>query len=226
MLRICNASLVCIVASLAGGHDIITTAITFDREIVRVVQSHCASCHRPDGTAFSLLTYKDARPWAEAIKEEALTRRMPPWGAVKGFGEFRNDQGLTPEQIENIVSWAQGGVPEGEEKDLPKWKGPEAAALRRPRNSLLITGDTQLTRPLLLDGIEPEKVADHASAKLLAYLPDGSVEPLLWLENYRTAFRHPFLYRKPMELPKGTWIRGVPPASSFYLLPGSPSPKK
>ena len=27
---------------------------------------------------------------------------MPPWGAVKGFGEFRNDQGLTAEQLELI----------------------------------------------------------------------------------------------------------------------------
>ena len=44
---------------------------------------------------------------------------MPPWGAVKGFGDFRNDQALTPEQLELIVSWADGGVPEGEEKDLP-----------------------------------------------------------------------------------------------------------
>ncbi len=69
--------------------------------------------------AFSLATYKDARPWAKAIGEEVLQRRMPPWGAVKGFGDFRNDQGLTAEQLELIVDWEEGGAPEGEEKDMP-----------------------------------------------------------------------------------------------------------
>src|SRR5512141_311596 len=103
----------------AQGHDVITTAMTWSRDISRIVDSHCASCHHPGGSAFSLMTYADARPWAVAIKEEILRRRMPPWGAIKGFGDFRNDQALTPEEMERIVSWSDGGVPEGEEKDLP-----------------------------------------------------------------------------------------------------------
>ena len=70
--------------------------------------------------AFSLMTYADARPWAVAIKEEILRRRMPPWGAIKGFGEFRNDTALTPEEMERIVSWTDGGVPEGERKTCPR----------------------------------------------------------------------------------------------------------
>src|SRR5438067_1408828 len=101
------------------GHDVITTAITFDREVVRILLDKCASCHHAGGPAFSMLTYGEARPWAVAVKEEILRRRMPPWGAVKGFGEFRNDQGLNSEELERLVSWIDGGVPEGEEKDLP-----------------------------------------------------------------------------------------------------------
>jgi len=106
-------------AVAAWSHDIITTPITFDREIARIIYAHCASCHHEGGAAFSLMTYKEARPWAEAIKDEVLGDTMPPWGAVKGFGDFRNDQALTPEQIELIVNWNDGGKPEGEEKDLP-----------------------------------------------------------------------------------------------------------
>src|ERR1035438_9990993 len=82
----------------SSAHDVITTPITFSREISRLVYSRCAVCHRPGGGAFSLLAYADARPWAKAIKDEVLERRMPPWGAVKGFGEFQDDQGLTEEQ--------------------------------------------------------------------------------------------------------------------------------
>src|SRR5277367_1989611 len=111
----------------AYSHDIITTKVTFDREIVRLFNSHCNSCHREGGTAFSLETWKEARPWAKAIGEEVLQRRMPPWGAVKGFGDFRNDQGLTEEQLELIVDWEEGGAPEGEDKDIPPPAKPPAS---------------------------------------------------------------------------------------------------
>src|SRR5262249_47280101 len=116
--RIAAATLVFAVAISA--HDVITTPITFSREISRLVYTRCASCHRPGGTAFSLTTYEAARPWAKAIKEEVLERRMPPWGAVKGFRAFRDDQGLTQEQIELISDWVEGGAPEGDPVLLPK----------------------------------------------------------------------------------------------------------
>src|SRR3984885_7265993 len=107
-------------ASLAApAHDVITTPITWSREISRIVYQRCAGCHHDGGSAFPLVTYENIRPWAEAVKEETLSRRMPPWGAVKGFGEFRNNRALTPEQLELIASWANGGVPEGDAKDLP-----------------------------------------------------------------------------------------------------------
>src|SRR3954447_21088628 len=115
--RLLFALLCCVVAR---AHDPITTKLTWNREISRIIYSRCIGCHRPRAQAFSLLTYLDARPWAKAIAEEVLERRMPPWGAVKGVGDFRNDQALTPEQLELITSWAQGGSPEGLEKDLPE----------------------------------------------------------------------------------------------------------
>jgi hypothetical protein len=105
---------------IAQAHDVITTPITWDREISRIVYDRCVSCHHVGGSAFSLMSYSDIRPWAESVKEEVLARTMPPWGAIKGFGDFRDDQGLTAEQIEIIANWANGGVPEGDPKDLPR----------------------------------------------------------------------------------------------------------
>ena len=32
------------------------------------------------------MTYSDAQPRGNEIKDAVLARRMPPWGAVKGFG--------------------------------------------------------------------------------------------------------------------------------------------
>src|SRR5713226_5501916 len=108
----------------AWGHDVITTKITWNREIARIVYPRCASCHKPGGNAFSLMKYDEARPWAKAIQEEVLERRMPPWGAVKGFGDFRNDQALSLQQLDWIAHWVDGGAPEGDPKDLPKLPKP------------------------------------------------------------------------------------------------------
>src|SRR5678815_1311148 len=99
-------------------HDVITTKLTWDREISRIVVLRCAVCHHTGGRAFSLMTYAQARPWAVAIKEEILSRRMPPWGAVKGFGDFRNDQGLTPEQLELCLLYTSDAADERSSVDL------------------------------------------------------------------------------------------------------------
>src|SRR5678815_5695513 len=126
----------------AQAHDIITTSITWSRDISRIVNNHCASCHHPGGRAFSLMTYAEARPWAVAIKEEILSRLMPPWGAVKGFGVFRNDAGLTGEQIEWITAWVGGGVQEGDPSDLESNpKIPEPASSVHSTGSLIVSGD-------------------------------------------------------------------------------------
>jgi hypothetical protein len=50
-----------------SAHDVISTKITWSREISRIVYKRCASCHREGGPTFSLMTYQEARPWAKAI---------------------------------------------------------------------------------------------------------------------------------------------------------------
>ena len=96
-----------------AAHNIGATPVTWNREISRLVYDKCASCHRPGGTAFSMMTYADVQPRVVEIKTAVLSRRMPPWGAIKGFGEFRNDQALTQEQIELVVDWIQNDAPRG-----------------------------------------------------------------------------------------------------------------
>jgi mono/diheme cytochrome c family protein len=206
----------------ASGHDVITTKITFDREIIRIVYARCAICHRESGSAFSLTSYSEARPWAKAIQEEVLERRMPPWGAVKGFGDFRNDQALTPEQIELVGDWVEGGSPEGEPKDVPetpKWTVPPPP----PHGSakMAVSGEYKLVQPLDLTGISPQKIDPGTSFQLTAELPDGSIQPLLWLEPYKPVFGHPFWLREPLALPTGTVIRGLPPGVVIDLI-GAP----
>lgn len=214
-LRCLGVVAVCLAAH---AHDPITTRLTWSREVSRIVYARCASCHRPGGTAFSLLTYAEARPWARAISEEVLERRMPPWGAVKGFGEFRNEEALTQSEFDAIAQWVDGGAPEGDAKDLPAAPKTRQRASLATKRRVVIDGDYTLGKPIVLDGLVPEAIPAGVSAKIAAELPNGAVEPLVWLHQYDARHPHPFLLRTPLRLPRATVIRGIPPGMRIALL--------
>lgn len=97
------------------------TAPTFTRDVAPILQRNCQPCHRPGQAApFSLLTYEQARPWAKAIKEAVLQRRMPPWFADPHVGKFANNPSLALTDIDTLVGWIDGGVLKGDEKELPR----------------------------------------------------------------------------------------------------------
>src|SRR4051794_17288369 len=94
---------------------------TFHRHVEPLLQARCQGCHRPGEAApMSLLSYKDARPWAKAIKEAVLVRKMPPWFADPKHGEFANDRRLSADEVATITAWVDGGAKEGDPKDAPK----------------------------------------------------------------------------------------------------------
>jgi hypothetical protein len=92
-------------------HEVISTTVLFDREIVRILNKRCVACHTENNLAFPLTTYEETRPWARSIEEETLRRHMPPWNAVPGYAEFANDNGLTNREFAFIVSWVEGNGP-------------------------------------------------------------------------------------------------------------------
>src|SRR2546426_1046895 len=98
----------------------VVASITFNRDVARIFYENCAACHRPNDIApFSVLTYKDVRPWARSIREKVITREMPPWYADPRYGHFMNDARLSKKDIDTIVAWAGQGAKEGDPKDLP-----------------------------------------------------------------------------------------------------------
>jgi hypothetical protein len=203
----------------SSAHDVITTPITFSREISRLVYSRCAVCHRPGGGAFSLLTYAEARPWAKAIKDEVLERRMPPWGAVKGFGEFQDDQGLTEEQLELIADWVEGGAPEGDPKYLPKVPDFPAASSRGPvPEGIAVDGELTLKAAVTVSGIRVKGIPEGSSFMAVAERPDGTVEPLLWIYDYKPRFDHPYWYSAALHLPAGAKVEMEPRGSGGIAL--------
>jgi len=168
--------------------------LTWNREISRVFFRRCAECHRDGGSAFSLMTFAEVQPHLAEIKHQVLNRLMPPWGAVKGFGDFRNDQGLTQEEIELIVDWIEGDARRGNNANalppIPKFAKP--SSFSKPKGSLHVQGDLALVRPFILDGLFPERLEDGSTARVVAHFPDSHVEPLIWFNQYNQRFQHPF----------------------------------
>lgn len=155
----------------------------------------------------SFLTYDETRPWAKAIQEEISERRMPPWDAVKGFGEFRHEASLTPEEIKLFNDWVEGGAPQGDPKYLPSTPG--AAPVRpawRGRTLPAKDGFT-LTRDITLLALRPVGVSDGGSLLATAESPEGAVEPLLWIRQFQTKRNRTYELAVPMRLPRGTRIR-------------------
>jgi len=95
-------------------------APTFSGEVAPIMYAKCVTCHRPGEVApMSLIAYKDVRPWASSIREKVTSRVMPPWHADRQYGAFRNEQSLTPNEIETIVKWVNAGAPEGNPSRMP-----------------------------------------------------------------------------------------------------------
>ena len=93
---------------------------TFARDVAPIVFTKCASCHRPGEVApMPLLSYRDVRPWASAIKQKVAARQMPPWDADPQHGKFRNDLSLTDREIDTLVRWVDAGAREGDPSVLP-----------------------------------------------------------------------------------------------------------
>lgn len=215
-------SICLIAAAWVGAHTVYTTRITWSRDVSRIFYRHCASCHRPGGAAFSMLTYKDSRPWAEAIKEQVLERRMPPWNAVKGFGEFKDDAGLPQEDLEIIGEWVDGGVPEGNSAYLPPppefGANPQEKDKHVSEHRLTVLGTKVMTRKTEAIGIEPAVVPDAGVVQVIAHRPDGEIEPLIWIEKFNPNFTQTYYFREPLHFPAGTRIEVTPRAGSVALV--------
>src|SRR4030095_1832345 len=103
-----------------GAEETKNGAVTFNKDVLPILQKNCQTCHRPGEIApMSFLTYNEARPWAKGMKEAVVSHQMPPWFADPAYGHFANDRRLNDAEIKTISAWADGGAPEGDEKDKP-----------------------------------------------------------------------------------------------------------
>lgn len=101
--------------------------VTFNKDILPILQENCQTCHRPLGknlagmvAPMSLMTYEEARPWAKSMARAVNEKSMPPWHASeKTHGTFRNERTLSQDEIDTIVAWVNQRAQRGNPSDAP-----------------------------------------------------------------------------------------------------------
>jgi hypothetical protein len=95
--------------------------INYREHIEPIITSHCIRCHQPNNVApFSLLTYEDVAPRAKFIGHVTKTKYMPPFKADNSFQHYKNENILTPDEIQLIQDWVQGGLQKGKKNNKQK----------------------------------------------------------------------------------------------------------
>jgi hypothetical protein len=197
-----------LLAAPGAAHDRPRTTVTWVGDIAPLVQSRCTRCHSPDGKGpMSLVTYEDARPWAKAMREEVLARRMPKWHAARGYGQFANDPTLSPFDVALIVAWVDGGAVRGDpSKAAPPAVPPKPAPPPSTARTVIVAcGDRPLPVGRLL-AIRPT-LGEGASAGFSVVFPGGDQEVVAWIRDYEAEFADTYWLESPLVLRRGSRLR-------------------
>ena len=161
MLRLSASSMLSIVMLALSAA--VSAGPTFTKDIAPILFKHCASCHS------SLLSYDTARSSANAIKEQVLSRAMPPWPADPAHSlKFRNDARLSEPDIAAVVNWIDAGTPKGDTSELRRppdlageWLNPEGrapdAVISLPVIHVGATGEVPYVQQLIKVPVEEDK---------------------------------------------------------------------
>lgn len=131
--------------------DLPVAAAEYATEIAPLLRQHCVKCHSPGNIGpWAMTSHAVVADFAALIKDEILTRRMPPWHADPHSLAMANDEMLRPEDLARLVDWLDRGAPRGDGPDPlaedvppppPDWPlGPPDHVLRAPRFALPASG--------------------------------------------------------------------------------------
>lgn len=178
----------------------------FYKDVLPVLQDHCQTCHRAGEIGpMPLMTYKDVRPYAAAIREALQTRKMPPWGAQSNTLRFSNDPSLSDRDRQTILDWVAAKAPEGNPADAPK-----------PR---VFTEGWNIGKPdMIFKMPTPYNVPDHGIVEYtylvmpLNFTEDKWVQLAEIRPTARQAVHHVIAY---IRAPDSPWLREAKPGIPY-----------
>jgi len=185
--------------------------VTFYRDVLPLLQKHCQACHRPGEAApMSFLDYRSTRPWAKAIKQAVLSRKMPPWFADPAYGHFANDRRLDDAAIRTFIFWVDSGAPSGDAADSP-------APVRRDEGWNI--------RPDVILELTPPYAVPSSGVLQYAYvvIPTGfRKDAWVTAAEIRTSAPEVVHHISALVRPPGApWLRGIKPGIPYIPDAGS-----
>ena len=208
-MRVFIAGLILAAGALAATT---TSQVTFNKDVLPILQKDCQSCHRPGEIGpMPLLTYEGTRPWAKAIKEAVLTQKMPPWFADPRYGHFANDRRLSEADIKTVAAWVDAGAPEGEAKDKPAplqwhegWNIKPDLVYQLPKPyTVPKTGTIEYTSFVIPSGLTKDTWVEDAEVRA----------------GNRTVVHHASVYIRP---PGSEWLKNAPIGEPYVAPKNSP----
>ncbi len=183
-----------------------SSPVTFNKDVLPILQKNCQGCHRAGQIGpMPLLTYANARPWAKAIKEAVLSKKMPPWFADPRYGHFSNDRKLPDADVATLARWADTGAAEGEAHDRPP-------AISFPADGWNIEPDKVFAMP------KPYEVPSEGVIEYTYFvIPTGFTEDT-WvaaaevLPSNRKVVHHVIAFVRP---PGSQWMSEAKPGEPF-----------
>jgi mono/diheme cytochrome c family protein len=91
-------------------------------QIRPILEANCVGCHTAGEfghDSFSMDTADEITEGAEDIALVVRTGFMPPWPPGDLSPEFLFERGLTDDEIQQIVAWAEAGAPSVDDSSLP-----------------------------------------------------------------------------------------------------------
>ncbi len=187
-LVLAAVGVVVVLSGATQGHTPIASRFTYNEHVFPIFERQCGSCHVEGGIGpMSLLTYREAYPWTQSIREEILGLRMPPWKAEDGFGSFSNGHVLPAHEMDMILEWSAGGYPQGPRNQTPTAPPPDTGwSLGEPTAAL------PLPESFVLDAATSETVRYFAIAT--DFGEDRLIRAIDVLPESRAVVRHVSVY--------------------------------
>jgi hypothetical protein len=215
------ALLVC-ASHAVHAHKPVTSPFDYNNGVFPLLREHCGQCHAEGGPApMSLMTYKDAVPWAESIRDELTGGRMPPWPVDPRSRPVKGGHPISSHDLDAIVTWASGGTPHTWKGDpnapLPKVVAKNHWKLGAPDVTIAMTSEHTVGKDALEEVTDfslPVPITEEKFVKAADLLPGapGMVrDAIISIENGETLA----LWQPTADVVPAT------PGTAFRLEPGS-----
>lgn len=147
---------------LPAAADAKATTVTYHRDVARILQQNCVSCHREDGIApFALDDIDEVKDRAKVIRRVVNEGTMPPWFAAvdkdADKNPWANDCSLATKDKADLIAWIDS-------KDRPLGDAAEAPAKR------LYPAEWSIGKPDLV--VELSKAYDIKADGFMPYATD------------------------------------------------------